>query len=298
MSVRAVHHLNCATMCPVAGRWFGGAPGSRGRMVAHCLLVETARDGLVLIDTGFGTRDCDGRTPMSRVFKAFAGPTLDLGETALAQVEALGYAARDLRHVVVTHLDVDHAGGISDFPDAKVHLHAREHAAAMARASLRERERYIPAHWAHGPSWELYEETGDTWRGLPAITRLRGLGADIGLVPMHGHTRGHSAVIAKHGDRWLVHGGDAYFSPRRRRRSRRRGAGGFSHVRAAGADRRARALGLGGGAAAAARELQGRRSVLRARSERAGGPAAARARDGVGLGVVSAVERQGASTST
>jgi glyoxylase-like metal-dependent hydrolase (beta-lactamase superfamily II) len=28
---------------------------------------------------------------------------------------------------------------------------------------------------------------------------------------MHGHTRGHSAVIVRARDRWLVHAGDAYF---------------------------------------------------------------------------------------
>jgi glyoxylase-like metal-dependent hydrolase (beta-lactamase superfamily II) len=28
---------------------------------------------------------------------------------------------------------------------------------------------------------------------------------------MHGHTRGHSAIIVRNADRWLVHAGDAYF---------------------------------------------------------------------------------------
>jgi glyoxylase-like metal-dependent hydrolase (beta-lactamase superfamily II) len=211
MTVRAVHHLNCATMCPVAGFLLGGK-GWRGRMVAHCLLVETERDGLVLIDTGFGTRDVEGKTPLSSSFRTLTGPVLSHAETAVEQVRALGFTAEDVKHIVVTHLDLDHSGGISDFPHAKVHVHAREHAAAMARTAYKERERYISAHWAHGPTWEVYTEDGDTWRGLPAITRLRGLDTDIGLVPMHGHTRGHSAVIVKaREDRWLVHAGDAYF---------------------------------------------------------------------------------------
>jgi glyoxylase-like metal-dependent hydrolase (beta-lactamase superfamily II) len=210
MTIRAVHHLNCATMCPIAGFLLGGKAW-RGKMVAHCLLVETERDGLVLIDTGFGTRDVEGTSGLSRSFKTLVGPTHSRDETAIAQVEALGYKATDLRHIVVTHLDLDHAGGLVDFPHAKVHLHAREHAAAMARKYFKERERYIKAHWAHGPKWEVYSEDGDTWRGLPAVTRLRGLDADVGILPMHGHTRGHSAVIVKNGDRWLVHAGDAYF---------------------------------------------------------------------------------------
>ena len=210
MTVRAVHHLNCATMCPVAG-FLLGAKAWRGAMVAHCLLVETERDGLVLVDTGFGTRDVAGATGISRGFRAVCGPVLSHAETAVAQVQALGYRPEDVKHIVITHLDLDHAGGLCDFPHAKVHLHAREHAAAMTRRHVKERTRYLAAHWAHGPKWEVYTENGDTWRGLPAVTRLRGLDADVGLLPMHGHTRGHSAVIVGSNERWLVHAGDAYY---------------------------------------------------------------------------------------
>ncbi len=210
MTIRAVHHLNCATMCPVAGFLLGG-PGLRGHWVAHCLLLETERDGLVLVDTGFGTRDISGATGLSGTWRTLSGARLDPVETALAQLEALGFAPRDVQHAVITHLDFDHAGGLADFPAARVHLHAREHAAAMTRASFRERLRYLHGQWAHGPRWELYAEDGDTWRGLPAVTRLRGLDADVGLLPMHGHTLGHSAVIVRDRERWLVHAGDAYF---------------------------------------------------------------------------------------
>jgi glyoxylase-like metal-dependent hydrolase (beta-lactamase superfamily II) len=247
MTVKAVHHLNCATMCPIAG-WLIGARGWRGLMVAHCLLVETARDGLVLIDTGFGTRDLEGKTDLPRMFKLLVGPQLDPAETALAQVQKLGFKPEDVRHVVVTHLDLDHAGGIADFPHAKVHLHQLEHIAATTRPTAREKNRYLPAHWSHGPKWELYAEEGDTWRGLPAVTRLRGIDADIGLVPMHGHTRGHSAIVVKSGDRWKVHAGDAYFHSHTVDGSNRKVPSGFAAferlVQIDGAQRRASAAAL------------------------------------------------------
>lgn len=210
MTIRAVHHLNCASMCPLGG-FLLGQRGLRGKLVAHCLLLETERDGLVLVDTGFGTRDTAGQTEIRRSFRAMVNPVLSPDETALAQLTARGFDAADVRHIVVTHLDLDHAGGLGDFPAARVHVHAREHAAAMTRAKRIERQRYISSHWAHGPRWEVYSEDGDTWRGLPAVQRLRGLDADLGLLPMHGHTRGHSAITVRANDRWLVHAGDAYF---------------------------------------------------------------------------------------
>jgi glyoxylase-like metal-dependent hydrolase (beta-lactamase superfamily II) len=205
-----VHHLNCATLCPIAG-YLSGEGAWRSRVIAHVVLIETPRDGLVLVDTGFGTRDVENRTRFPRGFRHLMGPALDRTETAIEQIRARGLDPADVRHIVLTHLDLDHAGGLVDFPAARVHLHAREHAAAMARSSPKERGRYIPGHWAHGPRWEVYTEDGDTWRGLPAIAHLRGLDADIGLLPMHGHSRGHSAVIVNTGARWLVHAGDAYF---------------------------------------------------------------------------------------
>src|SRR3569623_2621783 len=197
-------------MCPVAGFLLGGDVW-RGRLVAHVLVVETPKDGLVLVDTGFGTRDIEGKTGLPTWFKHVVGPALDRQETAFEQVQALGFSPRDVRHIVVTHLDLDHAGGLGDFPDAKVHLHAREHAAALARRTLNEPGRYISAQWAHGPKWEVYSADRDTWRGLPANARLRGIAADIGLLPLRGHTRGHSALIVNAGARWLDHAGDAYF---------------------------------------------------------------------------------------
>ena len=214
MTVTRVHHLNCGTMRPPGAALIGQRGFGRGEMVCHCIVVETARDGLVLIDSGFSTADARDPRRVPRHFRVSLKPSLAVDESALHQIEALGYTAADVRHVVLTHLDIDHAGGLVDFPDATVHVHAREHAAATTRGTLREKNRYLPVQWAHGPLWQLHDERGDTWRGLPAIARLPGLDADVGLVALHGHTRGHAGVLVRTGDRWLLHAGDAYFHPR------------------------------------------------------------------------------------
>lgn len=209
MSVRAVHHLNAGTMCPLAGGLLGVTT-----MVCHCLVIETERDGLIVVDTGFSTLDVADPRRITRSLRWTARPTFSADEPVAAQLGRLGFTPTDVRHVVITHLDLDHAGGLIDFPGATVHLHGREHAAAMARSTSKERSRYLPSQWAHDVRWHTYDTAGDTWRGLPAISRLAGVDADVGLLPLHGHTRGHSGVLVRAGERWLVHAGDAYYDRR------------------------------------------------------------------------------------
>lgn len=206
-----IHHVNCATMCPLGFDRLGVHPPPH-QMICHVLIVET-NDGLVLVDTGLGTEDL--ANPKGRLgggFIAVARPKLDPAETALARVEALGFSARDVRHIIPTHLDLDHAGGLPDFPDAKVHIFRKELEAVQARSTLREKERYRPAHFAHQPKWLPRDADGERWFGFDCVRQLEGLPPEILLVPTIGHTRGHVAVaIQGHAGGWLLHCGDAYF---------------------------------------------------------------------------------------
>jgi glyoxylase-like metal-dependent hydrolase (beta-lactamase superfamily II) len=211
-----IHHLNCGTMCPLGGRLIDGRSGlvGRGKIVCHVLLIETAK-GLLLIDTGLGTRDVRERTHLGRPFRALTLPVLSEQETAIAQVRALGFDPQDVRTVVLTHLDVDHAGGLVDFPAASVHLWSREKRAAESTA-FRERFRYRPlkVQAAHGPKWVEHELDGDDWFGFRSIRAVSGTDAEVLLIPLPGHTLGHTGVAVRRGDRWLLHCGDAYFHER------------------------------------------------------------------------------------
>nr|WP_211254819.1 MBL fold metallo-hydrolase [Nevskia soli] len=211
-----IHHLNCGSMCPLGKRLINGHGGllEAADMCCHCLLIEGA-DGLVLVETGLGTGDVRNPGQLGAAFNLVVQPKLLMEETALHQVQALGFKAADVRHIVVTHLDLDHAGGLSDFPDAQVHIFKPEHHAAMERPSLGEKGRYRPAHFAHRPKWVMHEIQGERWNGFDSIRTLPGSRDEILLVPLIGHTRGHCGVAinggGKNGARWLLHCGDAYF---------------------------------------------------------------------------------------
>ncbi|WP_373047342.1 MBL fold metallo-hydrolase [Vulgatibacter sp.] len=208
-----VHHLNCASFCPFGGRLVDGSGRvlRAAQVVTHTLLVETG-EGLVLVDTGLGLQDvAHPHDRLGGFSLRLLRPSLSQAETAVRQVEWLGFRREDVRHVVLTHLDLDHAGGLPDFPAATVHVYGPELHAATIRATARERERYRPAHWAHGPRWRTYEVHGDRWFGFEAVQALEGLPPEILLVPLPGHTRGHCGVAVRSGAGWILHAGDAYF---------------------------------------------------------------------------------------
>ncbi|WP_441246172.1 MBL fold metallo-hydrolase [Kitasatospora sp. McL0602] len=207
-----VHHLDCASMCPFGGQLLLGSGGLlTGRIVGHCLLVEGPA-GLTLVDTGFGTADVADPARLGRAFTAMVRPRLSLPGTALHQVRALGHDPRDVRDIVLTHLDADHAGGLGDFPEARVHVLADELRAARSPLTRGERDRYRTVQWQHGPAWVEHRTAGESWYGFAAV-RLP-VEPEILLVPLPGHTRGHSAVAVRDGRGWLLHCGDAYFSHR------------------------------------------------------------------------------------
>lgn len=206
-----VHHLSCGSLCPNGARLINGSGGwlERGHIVCHCLAIESG-DGLVLVDTGFGMEDARNPRQLGRIFGLMnAEPRPET--TALRQLEALGFSAGDVRQIVATHLDPDHSGGLPDFPDAEVHVLSAELDVALD-PPLRDKLRYVGAHWAHGPHWVRHDPGGDDWFGFESVRILPGIDAELALVPLVGHSRGHTGVAIRANDGWLLHCGDAYFN--------------------------------------------------------------------------------------
>ena len=215
-----IHHLNCGAMQPYGGAlWDGQTPIAGPAVLAcHCLLLEYDDGTLVLVDTGVVSTDpAADRIRHSPFFLAVDRLDLDPMQSAAARLRELGRDPAQLRHVVMTHLDFDHAAGLPDFPDASVHLSAREAEHAQHPRGPVARARYRAAHWASVRRWHTYAAFPDSWFGLPAA-RLDGVPGEILLVSLPGHTKGHCGVAirtdAGAGTPWLLHAGDAIFSHR------------------------------------------------------------------------------------
>lgn len=193
-----VHHVNCGTMDSV------GAD-----VVCHVLIIETD-NGLVLVDSGFGLLDCADPNrigPSRHILR----PRFLVEETAARQVEKLGFHRDDVRHIITTHFDMDHIGGIADFPEAQIHVTAAEALGAMNPPTRMEKFRFRPAQWAHGPKIVEHDPDGEKWRGFAAAKELDAIAPGIVLVSLPGHSRGHACVAVDAGHRWVLHCGDSFY---------------------------------------------------------------------------------------
>ncbi len=191
-----LHHINCGTL-QVAGY---------PTVVCHCLVIESAA-GLILVDTGIGLEDV--RDPAGRLGQ----PLIDLAgfqfheeDTAVRRIENLGLSPQDVRHIILTHGDPDHAGGLADFPDATVHV-SQEELDQIQSGHFR----YVTAHFAPPVRWQPHASEGHSWLGLETRQVAVAPDVEILLIPLSGHTSGHCGVAVRQADRWLLHVGDAYY---------------------------------------------------------------------------------------
>lgn len=190
----------------------GMTPGiGPAKLVCHTLLIESEK-GLILIDTGLGMRDVqDPKERISGFFRKVMRPVLIENETAYFQIKQMGFDPKDVRHIVLTHLDFDHAGGIDDFPNAEVHVMDAERKASANRNTFISKGRYSPSQLTRSKHWNTYFPDGERWYGFQSVRDLEGLPPEILFVPLFGHSEGHAGVAIQTDMGWLLHAGDAYF---------------------------------------------------------------------------------------
>ena len=86
------------------------------------------------------------------------GFNFDETQTALRQIERFGYDSTDVTDIVLTHGDPDHAGGLSDCPNARVHIAEEELAAINAgHWSYRQQQ------FAHEVQWRQHTAAQRNW---------------------------------------------------------------------------------------------------------------------------------------
>ncbi len=174
--------------------------------MCHCLLLEDAA-GLALVDSGIGLLDV--QNPVGRLGQQLidvAGFQFNEHDTAVRRIEQLGFRSHDVDHIVMTHCDPDHAGGLADFPEAKVHVAEEELTHALSG-----HWRYVRSQFDHRPHWQSHGKSQRKWFGLEARPVDLGFSSEVLLIPLFGHTLGHCGVAVQQSEHWVLHVGDAYY---------------------------------------------------------------------------------------
>lgn len=165
--------------------------------------------GWVLIDSGYGTQDFLHPDAIMRIFTTFTRTALTTDQCVIKQIQQIGLKPDQIKHIILTHLHIDHAGGIADFPWSTVHVSEKEYQSAIRKAG-RLGVGYNRRQWLGHPTWQRYQQTDSSWFGIPAMM-LPGFTPEIYLIPMPGHTPGHCMVAFANGEKWVLQTGSAAY---------------------------------------------------------------------------------------
>jgi N-acyl homoserine lactone hydrolase len=175
-------------------------------------LVEHPGVGLVLIDTGLHPSvavkpsENFGRVTLL----AFRDLEMDSGQALPAQLRERGLEASAVKAVVMTHLHVDHASGISEFPGATFVVSRAEWDAATSQGQT---HGYVTRQFDHALDYRLLEFEGPDASSFAGFARSFDLFGDgsVRTVYTPGHTLGHMSVLLRTARGEVLVAGDAMY---------------------------------------------------------------------------------------
>ena len=164
-------------------------------------------EGVIVVDTGSAAhlKSLPRWHPYFRFAVRFdIEPEQEVGP----QLRRLGINARDVKIVVLTHMHIDHDGGLAHFPHSRILASAGE--IARAPGVTGGLLGYLPKRW---PNWFVPEPLA--WQPVaygPFATSVRiSAAGDVVAVPTPGHTPNHLSVIVRDGDHEIMLAGDTSY---------------------------------------------------------------------------------------
>ncbi len=165
-------------------------------------------EGVILVDAGASAANM--RLPRWHpYFRLAVRFEIEPEQEAAPQLKGLGIWPQDVTRVVLTHMHIDHDGGLAGFPKSEVLVAPGELRTASGMAGrLRG---YLPERWPAGfdPTPIVLEE-----RAYGPFARSRRLTRDGSIVAVAtpGHTADHMSVIVEDDDKAVFIAGDVSYS--------------------------------------------------------------------------------------
>lgn len=184
------------------------------RIPVPAFLVEHPSAGALMIDTGFHPAVAvDPPANLGRIGAlVFKDVEMSAAEAAPAQLRARGVEPGAVGHVLMTHMHIDHASAVSEFPNAKFVLSAPEWAAA--NGSRPQLNGYFRRQFDHAVEFRLLDfesEAVGSFAGFGRTLDLFGDGS-VRAVFTPGHSAGHVSYILRLRGREALIAGDAIYT--------------------------------------------------------------------------------------
>ena len=166
-------------------------------------------EGVIVVDTGQGRHLLESARSLHPYHRWEVMFRIEPEQEIGPRLRALGIGPRDVRNVVLTHLHVDHDGGLAHFPHSRI---------LVSRGELRKASGwmgriggYLPQRW---PSWFdpiPLDLSSDAFGPFRTSRRLTAAG-DVIAVATPGHTADHVSVLVE--DRGTIYmlAGDSSYS--------------------------------------------------------------------------------------
>ncbi len=193
-------------------------------------LIEHPTAGLIMVDTGFHhTVGVDPSKNLGRLLDRFFTIRTSTEQSVPKRLEALGSSASAVQVVIMTHLHLDHASGISQFPSAVFITGEGEwRAASGSRPTMRG---YVHSHFDFAFDYREARFGGPEVESYASFGRSIDLFGDgsVRLCYTPGHSMGHMAVIVKLKGGEVLMAGDAAFVRRNYRELKVQGVTADDH---------------------------------------------------------------------
>ncbi len=167
-------------------------------------------EGIIIIDTGETSRvNQPGYLSERQRNHPLAHFWIQPEEEIGPLLREVGLSPDDVRWVVLTHMHMDHDGGLAHFPKAEILVARAEYRAASG--PFGKLQGYLPQHW---PTWfapRLVDFAPQPLGPFPAsyaLTRAE----DVLLVPTTGHSTGHLSVILQQEGSSIFFAGDTSYT--------------------------------------------------------------------------------------
>jgi glyoxylase-like metal-dependent hydrolase (beta-lactamase superfamily II) len=165
-------------------------------------------EGMIVVDTGQGTHLLESARPLHPYRRWEVMFRIERDQEVGPQLRELGIRPRDVKRVVLTHLHIEHDGGLAHFPHSDILVSRGE--IQTASGWMGRLRGYLPNRW---PAWfnpVALDLTAEAFGPFATSKRLTKAG-DVVLVGTPGHTANHVSVLVEdHGTTYFLAGDASY----------------------------------------------------------------------------------------